>query len=291
MIKIIVDAFGGDKSPNVNVNGAIKALNLISDLTIILVGDENILKKELENKSYDEKRLTILDAKDVITCDDKPTEAIKHKKESSLVKAFELLRSDEEIGALVSIGSTGAILAGAVLRVGRIKGVKRPAFCPLLPTMKKGFVAICDSGANVDCDPIHLQQFAIMGTLYLEKAYNISSPKAALLNIGTEEEKGDQLRKETYQLLKETKNINFVGNMESRDLLSGNYDLVICDGFSGNVLLKSTEGACLELLKLLKQTFKKNLKTKIGALILKKDVLAIKDFMDYNNYGGAVLLG
>ena len=289
MIKIIVDAFGGDKSPN--VNGAIKALNLISDLTIILVGDENILKKELENKSYDEKRLTILDAKDVITCDDKPTEAIKHKKESSLVKAFELLRSDEEIGALVSIGSTGAILAGAVLRVGRIKGVKRPAFCPLLPTMKKGFVAICDSGANVDCDPIHLQQFAIMGTLYLEKAYNISSPKAALLNIGTEEEKGDQLRKETYQLLKETKNINFVGNMESRDLLSGNYDLVICDGFSGNVLLKSTEGACLELLKLLKQTFKKNLKTKIGALILKKDVLAIKDFMDYTNYGGAVLLG
>lgn len=291
MIKIIVDAFGGDKSPNVNVNGAIKALNLISDLTIILVGDENILKKELENKSYDEKRLTILDAKDVITCDDKPTEAIKHKKESSLVKAFELLRSDDEIGALVSIGSTGAILAGAVLRIGRIKGVKRPAFCPLLPTMKKGFVAICDSGANVDCDPIHLQQFAIMGTLYLEKAYNISSPKAALLNIGTEEEKGDQLRKETYQLLKETKNINFVGNMESRDLLSGNYDLVICDGFSGNVLLKSTEGACLELLKLLKQTFKKNLKTKIGALILKKDVLAIKDFMDYNNYGGAVLLG
>ena len=138
----------------------------------------------------------------VITCDDKPTEAIKHKKESSLVKTFELLRSDEEIGALVSIGSTGAILAGAVLRVGRIKGVKRPAFCPLLPTMKKGFVAICDSGANVDCDPIHLQQFAIMGTLYLEKAYNISSPKAALLNIGTEEEKGDQLRKETYQLLK-----------------------------------------------------------------------------------------
>lgn len=291
MIKIIVDAFGGDKSPIVNIEGAIQALNALSDLTIILVGDETILKKELDTRTYDANRLSILDAKDVITCDDKPTEAIKHKKESSLVKAFELLKNDEEIGAMVSIGSTGALLAGTVLKIGRIKGVKRPAFCPLLPTMKKGFVAICDSGANVDCDPIHLQQFAIMGSLYLEKAYNISAPKAALLNIGTEEEKGDQLHKEAYQLLNNTNTINFVGNMESRDLLSGKYDLVICDGFSGNVLLKSTEGACLELLKLLKQTFKKNVKTKMGALLLKKDIMAIKDFMDYNNYGGAVVLG
>ena len=144
MIKIIVDAFGGDKSPIVNIEGAIQALNALSDLTIILVGDETILKKELDTRTYDANRLSILDAKDVITCDDKPTEAIKHKKESSLVKAFELLKNDEEIGAMVSIGSTGALLAGTVLKIGRIKGVKRPAFCPLLPTMKKGFVAICD---------------------------------------------------------------------------------------------------------------------------------------------------
>ena len=173
----------------------------------------------------------------------------------------------------------------------RIKGVKRPAFCPLLPTMNHGIVGVCDSGANVDCTPLYLQQFAIMGSLYMEKAYGIKSPKTALLNVGTEEEKGDLLRKETYQLLKETPSVNFVGNMESRDLLSGSYDLVVCDGFSGNVLIKSTEGACLELLKLLKSTFMASFKNKLGALLLKKDIMNIKSFMDYNNYGGAVLLG
>lgn len=291
MIKIIVDAFGGDRSPLVNVEGAVKALNEISDLYVILSGDEDILKAELSKYKYDTSRIEILDAKDVITCDDKPTEAIKRKKESSLVKALELLKTNDEIGGLVSIGSTGAILAGGVLRVGRIKGVKRPALCPILPTMKQGMVAICDSGANADCDPLYLQQFAIMGSLYLKRTFNIENPRVALLNVGVEEEKGDLLRKETYQLLKNSKDINFVGNMESRDLLSGDYDLIVCDGFSGNVLIKSTEGACMELLKMLKKTFMKNLKTKIGALILKKDVMAIKSYMDYNNYGGAVLLG
>lgn len=177
------------------------------------------------------------------------------------------------------------------MKIGRIKGVKRPAFCPLLPTMNHGIVGVCDSGANVDCTPLYLQQFAIMGSLYMEKAYGIKSPKTALLNVGTEEEKGDLLRKETYQLLKETPSVNFVGNMESRDLLSGSYDLVVCDGFSGNVLIKSTEGACLELLKLLKSTFMASFKNKLGALLLKKDIMNIKSFMDYNNYGGAVLLG
>lgn len=291
MTKIIVDAFGGDRSPDVNVEGAVKALNEIEDLYIILSGDEVILKEKLSAYKYDSSRLEILDAKDVITCDDKPTEAIKRKKESSLVKAFELLKSNDEIGGLVSIGSTGAILAGGVLKVGRIKGVKRPALCPILPTMKRGIVGVCDSGANVDCDPYYLQQFAIMGSLYLQKTFNVNKPRVALLNVGIEEEKGDLLRKETYQLLKNCDTIDFVGNMESRDLLSGEYDLVVCDGFSGNVLIKSTEGACLELLKLLKKTFTKNIKNKIGALILKKDVTGIKSFMDYNNYGGAVLLG
>ena len=152
-------------------------------------------------------------------------------------------------------------------------------------------MVICDSGANSDCDPFYLQQFAIMGNLYLQKTYGLEKPKVALLNVGTEEEKGDMLRKEAYQLIKETPNLNFVGNMESRDLLSGNYDLVVCDGFSGNVLLKATEGTAIEILQLLKRTLKKNLKTKLGALVIKKDVYEIKDFMDYNNYGGAVLLG
>ena len=291
MIKIIVDGFGGDLSPQVNVEGSIKALNEIKDLEIILAGDEEILKAELSKYSYDQNRISILHAPDIITCHDKPTEAVKKKKESSMVKSIEMLRTDESVNAFVTTGSTGALLASAVLRLGRIPGVKRPAFCPILPTMNRGIVAICDSGANSDCDPFYLQQFAIMGNLYLQKTYGLKNPKVALLNVGTEEEKGDMLRKEAYQLIKETPNLNFVGNMESRDLLSGNYDLVVCDGFSGNVLLKATEGTAIEILQLLKRTLKKNLKTKLGALVIKKDVYEIKDFMDYNNYGGAVLLG
>ena len=291
MIKIIVDGFGGDLSPQVNVEGSIKALNEIKDLEIILAGDEEILKAELSKYSYDQNRISILHAPDIITCHDKPTEAVKKKKESSMVKSIEMLRTDESLNAFVTTGSTGALLASAVLRLGRIPGVKRPAFCPILPTMNRGIVAICDSGANSDCDPFYLQQFAIMGNLYLQKTYGLEKPKVALLNVGTEEEKGDMLRKEAYQLIKETPNLTFVGNMESRDLLSGNYDLVVCDGFSGNVLLKATEGTAIEILQLLKRTLKKNLKTKLGALVIKKDVYEIKDFMDYNNYGGAVLLG
>ena len=291
MIKIVVDAFGGDRSPQANVEGAIRALNENTDIYVIFTGDENILKEELLKYKYDESRIEIVNASEVITCEDKPTEAIKVKKDSSLVKALDLLRYQEDVSAMVSAGSTGAVLAGAVIKVGRIKGVKRPAFCPILPTMNNSLVGLCDSGANVDCDPIHLCQFAVMGSLYMEKGFNIEKPRVALLNIGTEDTKGDNLRKETYPLLKEIKEINFVGNMESRDFLSGNYDLVVCDGFSGNVLLKSTEGACLEMLKLLKKAFTKNLKNKLGALLLKKDIYAIKDYMDYNNYGGGVMLG
>ena len=291
MIKIIVDAYGGDNSPLVNVKGCVKCLNNLNDVEIILVGKENELTALLSDYEYDKSRLSILNADEIITCDDKPTDAIKHKKNSSLVKAFELLRESDDINAMVSVGSTGAILAGAVLRVGRIKGVKRPGFCPILPTMNHKIVGVCDSGANVDCDAHQLQQFAIMGSAYLEAAYNIKSPRVALLNVGTESEKGDLLRKETYELLLKTPSINFVGNMESRDLLNGKYHLIVCDGFSGNVLIKSTEGACLEMLKLLKHTFTKGFKNKLGALLLKKDIYEIKDFMDYNNYGGAVLLG
>ncbi|MCM1194692.1 MAG: phosphate acyltransferase PlsX [Firmicutes bacterium] len=291
MIKIVVDAMGGDNSPSVNVKGTVKALNNIKDLYVVLVGDETQLTPLLAEEKYDKTRLEILHACEVISCNDKPTEAIKTKKDSSMSKGFELLRSDETARAFVSLGSTGALLAGTVLRVGRIKGVKRPAFCPILPTMKQTVVGICDSGANVDCDPLYLQQFAIMGSLYMQKAYGVNSPKVALLNIGAEEEKGDALRKETYQLLKNTPSVNFVGNMEARELLSGDVDLAVCDGFSGNVLLKSTEGACLELMKLLKKSMMSSFKSKIGALLIKKKMYEVKDLMDYNNYGGAVLLG
>ena len=292
MIKIVVDAMGGDNSPTVNVKGVVRALNEIDDVSVVLVGDEQQLRQLLTAEKYDASRLEILHASDVISCNDKPTEAIKTKTESSMAKSFELLRSDEQARALVSIGSTGALLAGTVLRVGRIRGVKRPAFCPILPTVVPNkIVAICDSGANVDCDPLYLQQFAIMGSLYLKKAFGVENPKVALLNIGVEEEKGDALRKETFQLLKNTPSINFVGNMESRDLLTGEFDLIVCDGFAGNVLLKSTEGACMELMRLLKRGMMSSLKSKIGALLIKKKMYEIKDLMDYNNYGGAVLIG
>ena len=291
MIKIVVDCFGGDRSPEVNVKGAIKALNEVEDLEVILSGDEELINKELETLTYDKERLSILHAPEVITCHDKPTEAIRRKKESSLVKAIDLLKNDETVSGLVSIGSTGAVLSAGVLKVGRIPGVQRPGFCSILPTMKGGFVAVCDCGANAECDPLYLQQFAIMSSLYMQKSQGVKNPRVALLNIGTEEEKGDTLRKETYQLLKNTPSINFVGNMESRDLLTGEYDVIVCDGFSGNVLIKSTEGACMELMKMLKKSFMSSLKTKIGALLLKKDMYKIKDLMDYNNYGGGVLLG
>ncbi len=291
MIKIVVDAFGGDHSPFVNVKGSILALNENPDLEIILTGDEEILKQELSQYQYDDKRLSIVHAPQVISCDDKPTEAIRQKKDSSLVKAYDLLRHDESVKGLVSIGSTGAVLSASVLKLGRIKGVKRPAFCPILPTMNNKIVGICDSGANVDCEPLNLEQFALMGSLYLQKAYGIENPKVALLNIGIEDTKGDALRKETYPLLEQNPSINFVGNMESRDLLTGKYDLIVCDGFSGNVLLKSTEGTASELMKLIKKTMTSNLKNKIGALLLKKSMYGIKDYMDYNNYGGGVMLG
>ncbi len=291
MVKIIVDGFGGDLSPFVNVEGAVMALNEIEDLYIIMTGDEETLKNELSKYTYDQSRLEIVHAPDVISCEDTPTIAIRQKKESSLVKAYDLLRHEDDVKGLVSIGSTGAVLAGSVLKIGRIKGVKRPAFCPILPTLDGKIVGICDSGANVDCDSLNLTQFALMGSLYLKKAYGVENPKVALLNIGVEDTKGDALRKETYPLLKENASINFVGNMESRDLLTGEYDLVVCDGFSGNVLLKSTEGTAMELMKLIKKIMYKNTKNKLGALLLKKDFYGLKDLMDYNNYGGGVMLG
>lgn len=291
MLKIAIDTLGGDNSPAVNIEGAVRALNEISDLFIVFVGNEADTKARLAAMRYDESRVAFVNAPDEIGCDEKPTDALKNKPNSSLFQTLELLRTSGDVNAMVSCGSSGAILAGAILRLGRIKGIKRPAFCPVLPTMDRRIVAICDSGANVDCDALQLKQFAVMGSLYLKCAHGVENPRVALLNVGVEAEKGDVLRKEVYTLLQNTPSVNFVGNMESRDLLKGSYDLVVCDGFSGNVLLKSTEGACLEMLKMLKCTFYKNLKNKIGALLMKKDVMATKDFMDYNNYGGAVLLG
>ncbi len=291
MIKIIVDCFGGDHSPDANIDGAIDALQRFEDLSIILTGDEAILKAKLAERSYPADRIEIVHAPEVIGCEDKPTDAIRLKRNSSMMKGIMMLRDDDSVAGLVSTGSSGALVTGALIRIGRLAGVIRPAFCPVLPTMDGGIVGICDSGANVEVKPDMLRQFAIMGSIYMETVYGVKKPRVALLNVGVEAEKGDALRQETYKLLQETENLNFVGNMESRDLLSGKYDLVVCDGFSGNVLVKSTEGTALELLKMLKKNIFSRTIYKIGALFMKKMFSDMKSFMDYQNYGGSVLIG
>ena len=291
MIKILIDCFGGDHSPQAPVDGALAALAKNPALYLILTGDEALLQKELAGKSYDTSRLEIVHAPDVIGCDEKPTDAIRLKRNSSMMKAIILLRDRDDIAAMVSTGSTGALVTGALVRLGRIPGVIRPAFCPLLPTMDGGIVGICDSGANPEATAVHLRQFAIMASLYLENVYGVRKPRTALLNVGREPEKGDDIRRETYRLLQETPSVNFVGNMESRDLLSGSYDLVVADGFSGNVLVKTTEGTAVEMLKKLKKDIYSRSLYKLGALLMKKMFMEEKEFMNYQNYGGSVLLG
>jgi len=290
-MKIIVDCFGGDKSPSANVGGAVRALNEHDDLRLILTGDEDTIKNELDRLGYTGDRIEIVHAPEVITGEDKPTDAIRLKRESSMIKAITMLRKDPEISGVVSTGATGALIAAATLRIGRIRGIRRPAFCPLLPTMDGGIVGVCDSGANVDITPEMLLHQAIIGSAYLKHVYGIESPRVAMLNIGVESEKGDDLRKTAYPMLKACGDINFVGNMESRDLLSGKYDLVVCDGFSGNVLVKTTEGTALELLKKLKKDIYSKTIYKLGAALMKKMFMEEKEFMNYHNYGGSVLLG
>ena len=291
MVKLILDCFGGDHSPEANIDGGLSALGRFPDLYLILTGDETTLRRCLEGKSYDAARLEIVHAPQVIGCDEKPTDAVRLKRDSSMMKGLMMLRDRDDIAGLVSTGSTGALVTGALVRIGRLQGVIRPAFCPILPTMAGGLVGICDSGANVTVDAAMLRQFAIMASLYLENVYGVPNPRTALLNVGKEAEKGDDVRREAYALLQETAELNFVGNMESRDLLGGSYDVVVCDGFSGNVLVKTTEGTALELLKKLKKDIYSRTLYKLGALLMKRMFMEEKAFMNYQNYGGSVLLG
>ncbi len=291
MIKILIDCFGGDHSPQAPVAAALSALEKNPDLYLLLTGDEQILQKELQGKDFDRARLEIVHAPEVIGCDEKPTDVVRLKRNSSMMKGIILLRDREDIAGMVSTGSTGALVTGALVRLGRIPGVIRPAFCPILPTMEGGLVGICDSGANLTVTPAHLRQFAIMASLYMAQVFDVKNPRTALLNVGKEAEKGDETRQEAYALLKQTPCVNFVGNMESRDLLSGRYDVVVADGFSGNVLVKTTEGTALELLKKIRKDIYSRTLYKMGALLMKKMFAQEKAFMNYQNYGGSVLLG
>lgn len=286
-MKVVVDAFGGDNAPLEVVEGAVWAVSERKDLTVVLTGDENKIKEILGNRT---ERIEIVNASEVITNDDTPTIAIRQKKDSSLVKAFDLLKENDDVVGLVSAGSTGATLTGAILKIGRIKGISRPALCPILPTVKDGkSVMICDSGANVDCKSENLLHFAIMASAFYSITENVEAPKVALLNNGTEEHKGNELTKSTYPLMKQLP-INFVGNVEAREVMSGNVDVIVTDGFAGNVLLKSVEGVASAMSKMIKKEAKKNVFAGIGALMMGK-FKGIKSKMDLNKYGGAPFLG
>lgn len=290
MIKIIVDAFGGDYAPVEVVKGTVLAVNENEKIHIVLAGKKDQLEEELAKYKYNEKQISILEANDVIDNNESPTMAIKTKKDSSLVRAFDMAKEDEDVVGIISAGSTGAVLTGGFLKLGRIKGIHRPALCPVFANFKGGSIAICDSGANMDCKPEYLEQFAMMGTIYLS-IMGTKKPRVALLNVGTEDHKGDTRAKETFELLKANDNINFVGNMEARDLMTGDFDLVVSDGFAGNVLLKSTEGAMKGVLSVLKSEIKSSFWAKIGALFMGKTFKKMKARFDYSVYGGAVLLG
>ena len=289
-MKVVVDAFGGDNAPLSNIDGTILAIEKFKDLQVVLTGDEAQINEILKTKKYDASRLTVIHAPDVITNDDVPTEAIKRKTESSLVKAFDYLKNNEDCIGLVSAGPTGAVLTGGFLKIGRIKGVSRPALCPLLPTTTGGQVCLIDCGANVECKPINLVHFALMGTEYFKAMFGVENPRVALLSNGTEEHKGNELCKEVYPLLKELP-INFVGNMEARYFMTGDYDVVVADGFSGNVLLKSVEGAVKFTTTVLKQAMLSTFFSKIGALFCKMSLGKVKDKLDYNKYGGSFFVG
>lgn len=291
-MKVIVDAFGGDYSPEETVLGAIDALNAKSSLTVVLTGDENRIVDVLKGQSYDASRLTVVHAPDVVTNNDVPTDAVRTKKESSLVKGLELLATDDEAQAFVSTGATGAVLVGAYMKVGRIKGVSRPALAPSLPTVKGKPVILCDCGANVDCKPLNLLHFAIMASAFSSAVTDAVKPVVGLLSNGAEAKKGNELNKEAYALLSECPHIDFRGNCEARDLLSGDFDVVVSDGFNGNIALKSAEGTAGAIFSVLMDGIKRGgLRAKLGALMLKPVLKGVKNKMDYNSQGGACFLG
>ena len=289
-MKILIDAFGGDNSPQEVIAGTVAAVKARKGFTAVLVGNKEILDVHISRYGYPQDRIEILDAKQVITCEEEPTVGVRTKPDSTICKAFKELKDNEDAKAFVSAGSTGAVLVGATLKLGRIKDVARPALCPVIPTLNGKNVFLMDSGANADCKAINLCQFAVMGTVYA-KAMGVENPKVALLSNGTEDEKGNALCHEVFPMLKEMQGINFIGNMEARDILSGEADVVIADGFSGNIALKSMEGAVKTVLYGLKDAIKGSLFGKIGGLFLKKRLNKLKNKLDYSKKGGALFIG
>ena len=295
-MRILLDAMGGDNAPDANIKGAVKAINQVK-AEVVLIGKEDVIRtkiKEFYGKEIEEisDRLKIRNATEEIEMEDKPTIAIKKKKDSSMVVGFRMLKEGEG-DVFISAGNSGALLTGATLLVGRIKGIDRPALAGILPAYKSQLLLI-DAGSNTNCKPINLLQFAQMSSIYLHNTYGIERPAIGLLNIGTEETKGNELTRESYQLLKEKSeelNINFVGNVEGRDAFSGKIDAIVTDGFTGNVFLKTTEGLGKFVKRTLNESFKKSIWSKIGAIPSLPAINRLKKSMDYKSYGGALFLG
>lgn len=288
-VVIALDAMGGDYAPVETVKGAVEAVNENKGMKVILVGREEEIKSELAKYTYEEASIEIVNATEIIDMGEVPTKAIREKKDSSLVVAMKLVR-DGKADAIVSAGSTGAILVGGQLVVGRIKGIKRPALAPFLPS-KNGFSLLIDCGANVDARPEHLVQFAQMGSVYFENVMGKKNPTVGIVNIGTEEEKGNQLVKETYPLLRDCKNINFVGSVEARDIPEGDVDVIVTEAFVGNVILKLYEGMGSTLIGMIKAGMMTSLRSKIGALLVKPALKKTLKKFDATEYGGAPMIG
>jgi len=286
-MNIAIDAMGGDHAPQEPVKGAIDALKHI-DAHMVLIGDEDQIHQELKKYTYDTSRVSVVHTTEIITGEDKPVVAIKRKKDSSMVVGLLQLKN-QEIDGFVSAGNTGALLAGGLLRVGRIKGIDRPALCSVYPT-SKGMSILTDAGANADCKPRNLLEFGIMGSLYAQNVLGMNNPRVGLANIGHEEGKGNALVIEAYDLLKEA-NLNFIGNVEARDIPEGATDIIVCDGFTGNVILKLSEGVVKSFSSMMKKVFMKSPLTKVAALLVKNGLGEMKKNMDYTEYGGAPLLG
>lgn len=286
---IAIDTMGGDHAPDAIVMGALDALRRFDDIKILLAGPRAKIEALIADAADVKDRIEILEADEVIGMDESPMLAVRKKVNSSLVQAMLAVR-DKRAGAVVSAGSTGAVLAGGMLRIGRIRGIERPALAPVLPGEKKPFMLI-DSGANVDCQPKYLVQFGLMGNVYMKNVQGVQDPAVGLVNIGAEAEKGNKLTKETYELMQKQTSYRFAGNAEARDIPSGEYDVVVADGFAGNVILKYTEGLAKTMMHMLKDGMMSSTRTKMGALLAKPAFKVLKDKLDYNKQGGAPLLG
>ncbi len=289
MIRVAVDAMGGDYAPAEMVKGVIDAVTLRQDIKVYLVGRKDAVEKELKKHSYSGSQIEVIHAEEVIETAEPPVMAIRKKKQSSIVMGMNMVK-EKKADAFVSAGSSGAILVGGQVIVGRIKGVERPPLAPLIPT-EKGVSLLIDCGANVDARASHLVQFAKMGSIYMENVLGVKNPKVAIVNIGAEEEKGNALVKETFPLLKNCPDVNFVGSIEAREIPHGQADVIVCEAFVGNVILKLYEGLSGTLVGVIKQGMMQSLKSKIGALLVKPSLKKTLKTFDATEYGGAPLLG